>query len=268
MRFTLLFLTFFILHVYTSSINAAHEELTLKSEIRPGYGLMYENWGVLMHSLNKYYLILGIELPTFNFTQHRPITYFSDFQQHCQEVAENPRVQDICLSIWPLYFYYRQQELTYQKQIISILTEDIPAMLPNYKPPDFSDLVDPFDHFDHKNHDPMQQFDHFPDMTEIADKQEIADKPVSASGELHHNHKFDFQPIHVETYTTRPSNTRPTDPYISYNTRIRNRLRQKNTQKPSNHTMGRNRVTQNPTARNPGPSRKTSKKQYLIQNKR
>ena len=34
-----------------------------KSEIRFGYGLLYKHRGQLLHGLNKYHLLVGVEMP-------------------------------------------------------------------------------------------------------------------------------------------------------------------------------------------------------------
>ena len=41
-----------------------------KSEIRFGYGLLYEHRGQLLHGLNKYQLLVGVDMPKFTFTQY------------------------------------------------------------------------------------------------------------------------------------------------------------------------------------------------------
>ena len=38
-----------------------------KSEIRFGYCLLYEHRGQLLHGLNKYHLLVGVEMPKFMF---------------------------------------------------------------------------------------------------------------------------------------------------------------------------------------------------------
>ena len=41
-----------------------------KSEIRFGYGSLYEHRGQLFHGLNKYHLLVGVDTPQFTFTQY------------------------------------------------------------------------------------------------------------------------------------------------------------------------------------------------------
>ena len=124
-----------------------------------GYGLMYENWGLMLHGFNRYYLIVGLEIQVFNFTKDRPFDYFTNFKEHRDSLEENKRVQDICLNIWPLYFYYRNEELKYQKQIMTIMTNDFPAVLPSFVPPDFGNVDSSFKQT--PTVDPLIQFDHF-----------------------------------------------------------------------------------------------------------
>ena len=41
-----------------------------KSEIRFGYGLLSEHRGQIPYGLNKYHLLVGVEMPKFTFTQY------------------------------------------------------------------------------------------------------------------------------------------------------------------------------------------------------
>ena len=41
-----------------------------KSEIRFGCGLLYEHRGQLLHGLNKYPLLVGVEIQKFTLTQY------------------------------------------------------------------------------------------------------------------------------------------------------------------------------------------------------
>ena len=40
-----------------------------KSEIRFGYGLLYEHRGQLLHDINRYHLLVGVEMPKFTFNK-------------------------------------------------------------------------------------------------------------------------------------------------------------------------------------------------------
>ena len=48
------------------------ESCLTKSELRFGYGLLYEHRGQLLHGLNKYHLLVAVEMSKFTFTQLIP----------------------------------------------------------------------------------------------------------------------------------------------------------------------------------------------------
>ena len=50
---------------------------------------MYENWGLMLHGLNRYYLIVGLEIPIFNFAKDRTVDYFTNFKEHYDNMKEN-----------------------------------------------------------------------------------------------------------------------------------------------------------------------------------
>ena len=110
-----------------------------KSEIRMGYGLLYQAEGILLHGLNKYNLIVGIDMPTFNFTVPQYYKQFEDYGMKCNRgdiPKEEAGLYIMCEAMWPLYSYYRQQELHYQSVIQEQICKDLPAMLTTFLPPD------------------------------------------------------------------------------------------------------------------------------------
>ena len=54
--------------IVVASLNFV-ECYSAKSEVRFGYGLLYEHKGQLLHGLNKYHLLVGLDIPKFGFTQ-------------------------------------------------------------------------------------------------------------------------------------------------------------------------------------------------------
>ena len=164
---------------------------------------MYENWGLMLHGLNRYYLIVGLEISVFNFTKDRTVDYFTNFKEHCDNLEENKRVQDICLNIWPLYFYYRNEELKYQKQIMSILTYDLPAVLPSFVPPDFGNFDSSFKQLPTI----LIQFNHF--YEKANDNSTLIQNTKLVA--LQQNHESDTtdkgrrRPLNIQTPTTSTS---------------------------------------------------------------
>ena len=101
---------------------------------RMGYGIQYEYWGKLRYNLDRYDMMLGVKLPTFNFSVNHYMNEFADFDSHCQTIDKKYQdMIDVCYYVWPFYYYYRVQEENYQYQIAKILTKDLPAILPGYE---------------------------------------------------------------------------------------------------------------------------------------
>ena len=109
-----------------------------KSEIRFGYRLLYEHRGQLLHGLNKYHLLVGVDLPKFTSTQ------FSFHLEHlnCGHFINMTVLHNVCSSLVPLCINYRTKELQYHKEISQILESDLPAIMPTFN----GSIVDPQPH--------------------------------------------------------------------------------------------------------------------------
>ena len=110
-----------------------------KSEIRFGYGLLYEHRGELLCGLNKYHLLVGVEIPKFTFTQ-----YSYQLKQHlnCGHFINMTVLHNVCYSLVPLCVNYRTKELQYHNEISQILESDLPAIMPTFN----GSRVDPQPH--------------------------------------------------------------------------------------------------------------------------
>ena len=100
-----------------------------KSEIRFGYGLLYERRGQLLHGLNKYHLLVGVEMPKFTFTQY---SYQLEQDLNCGQFINMTVLHNVCYSLMPLCINYRTKELQYQNEISQILESDLPAIIPTF----------------------------------------------------------------------------------------------------------------------------------------
>ena len=100
------------------------EGYSTKSEIRFGYGLLYEHRGQLLHGLNKYHLLVGVKMPKFTFTQ-----YSYQLEQHlnCRHFVNMTVLYNV-----PLCINYRTKELQYHDEISQILESDLPAIMPTF----------------------------------------------------------------------------------------------------------------------------------------
>ena len=100
-----------------------------KSEMRFGYGLLYEHREQLLHGLNKYHLLVGVEMQKFTSTQ-----YSYQLEQHlnCGQFINMTILHNVCYSLVTLCIKYRTKELQYQSQISQILESDLPAIMPTF----------------------------------------------------------------------------------------------------------------------------------------
>ena len=119
-----------------------------------GYGILYQAYGKLLHGLNKFHLVVGLELPKFKFHLDRPIIHFNDYQEHCKNLAAVDFILILCIEVWPLYLHYRYQEVWFQYKIKEKLCSDLPAMLNEYQPPTelFNLELPPFEDIDPIQH--------------------------------------------------------------------------------------------------------------------
>ena len=103
------------------------EGYSTKSEIKFGYGLLYEHRGQLLHGLNKHHLLVGVEMPKFTFTQ-----YSYQLEQHLnyRHFINMTVLHNVCYSLVPLCIDYRTKELQYHNKISQILESDLPAIMP------------------------------------------------------------------------------------------------------------------------------------------
>ena len=101
----------------TKSVQPKAQEEMPESEIRMGYGILYQAYEKLIHGLNKFHLVVGLELPKFKFHLDRPIIHFNDYQEHYKNLAAVDFILVLCIEVWPLYLHYRYQEVWFQYKI-------------------------------------------------------------------------------------------------------------------------------------------------------
>ena len=106
-----------------------------ESEIRFGWDI-YNYIGQLYHNLNKYDVVVGLEIPDF-----RTVAYYtpiSTSSQYCKrwydEFVDNTRVlYETCTQIWTAYLA-TIRKLEHSRERIKHITEvEIPAVVPNFR---------------------------------------------------------------------------------------------------------------------------------------
>ena len=91
------------------------EGYSAKSEIGFGYGLLYEHRGQLLHGLNKYHLLVGVEMPKFTFTQN---SYQLEQHLNCGHFINMTVLHYVCYSLVPLCINYRIKNCNIIKKLV------------------------------------------------------------------------------------------------------------------------------------------------------
>ena len=103
---------------------------TPESEIRFGWGMSFNYRGHMYHGLNRYHLIVGIEIPDFRMPEPQPFK-----PDYCRQWSNNVRTSvlyETCISTWPSYVNSINTLKVSRRKIEHILTKEIPAVVPNF----------------------------------------------------------------------------------------------------------------------------------------
>ena len=98
-----------------------------KGQIYPQYGVNFAKVGYLEHSLNKYYLIVGWELPTYKNIEIKNLTL------NCSNFPESIILQDICKTFQPILGEIANKEAMYKQKLNDIMHKELEVIVPNYK---------------------------------------------------------------------------------------------------------------------------------------
>ena len=107
-----------------------------ESEIRFGWDISYNYIGQLYHNLNKYDVVVGLEIPDF-----RTVAYYTPIStnpQYCKrwydEFVDNTRVlYETCTQVWPAYLATIRKLEHSRERIKHIMEIEIPAVVPNFR---------------------------------------------------------------------------------------------------------------------------------------
>ena len=109
------------------------------TELRVGYGLMYESYGKVVHGLNRYNVIVGLRLPNMRIhLKYRPWSVHPDWCDQW-DAPQFAVLYATCKNMWPTYQMYVDRIRDFENHVDKIITDDIPALLPGFHP---SDLVE------------------------------------------------------------------------------------------------------------------------------
>ena len=82
-----------------------------------------------LHGLNKYHLLVGVDIPQFTFTQY---SYHLEQHLNCKQFVNMTVLHSVCYSMVPLCINYTAKEQQYQRNISQILEIDLPAIMPKF----------------------------------------------------------------------------------------------------------------------------------------
>ena len=105
-----------------------------ESEIRFGWGILHNYIGQMHHYLNKYDVVVGLEIPDFGV-----IPYYQPFSRdpkYCNKWNTGIRIKllfETCQKIWPAYIGTISKLDNSQERIKHIMEKEIPAVVPDFK---------------------------------------------------------------------------------------------------------------------------------------
>ena len=115
----------------TLTVTSIHG-LTNKDELRPGYGLKFNHIGKLVQGLNRYDLVIGIELPErWNDLKQVGHLLPQSYSTFCEKLLNDTVTKKVCYQLLPMIESYRYHERLYQNRISQKLEYDLVAILPD-----------------------------------------------------------------------------------------------------------------------------------------
>ena len=111
------------------------KEIKPESELRFGYGMSFQYHGQMLHGLNLYNLLVGLEIPDLRIPNYyTPAQDMYDYEL-CEE-NNKPESQvwyKTCTNVWPAVQTAIRKVHDLRYEISQIFEEEFPAIIPNYK---------------------------------------------------------------------------------------------------------------------------------------
>ena len=105
-----------------------------QSVIKPGWGLLYDYHGQMIHGLNRYNLIIGVEIPEFEKTPgHAPMPIIKHFCNLKDESQLFPLDRAVCEEVLDIYDHLLQKVQFYESKINNLVEDRLPVMLKQHK---------------------------------------------------------------------------------------------------------------------------------------
>ena len=111
------------------------KEIKPESELRFGYGMSFQYHGQMLHGLNHYNLLVGLEIPDLGISDYYTPAQDMYHSQFCEE-NNKPETQvwyKTCINVWPAVQTAIRKVHDLGYEIDQIYEEGFPAIIPNYK---------------------------------------------------------------------------------------------------------------------------------------
>ena len=111
------------------------KEIKPESELRFGYGMSFQYHGQMLHGLNRYNLLVGLEIPDFRIPNYYTPAQDMYGYELCEE-NNKPETQvwyKTCTNVWPTVQTAIRKVHDLRYEISQIYEEEFPAIIPNYK---------------------------------------------------------------------------------------------------------------------------------------
>ena len=127
-----------IYHSNSIPIPTSHfkqKEIKPESELRFGYGMSFQYHGQMLHGLNCYNLLVGLEIPDLIIPNYYTPTQDMYSYELC-EANNKPETQvwyKTCTNVWPAVQTAIRKVHDFRYEISQIYEEEFPAIIPNYR---------------------------------------------------------------------------------------------------------------------------------------
>ena len=119
-------------------------KLEPKSEIRFAWGMSYDYHGQVLHGLNRYHAMIGMEIPDLTFMDYyHPIQFDKDFCKQF-DLKETQVLYATCSNTWPAYGTSLDKIKEYQDHIHLVYNSRLPAILKGFKLSDVMKKTPPY----------------------------------------------------------------------------------------------------------------------------
>ena len=111
------------------------KEIKPESELRFGYGMSFQYHGQMLHGLNHYNLLVGLEIPDLRIPDYyTPAQDMYNFQFYEENNKPETAVwYKTCTNVWPAVQTAIRKVHDLRYEITQIYEEEFPAIIPNYK---------------------------------------------------------------------------------------------------------------------------------------